>query len=77
MSRRANCWDNAGAESFISSSKTSGSKKRTYARRGVAISDIADYIDGLYHPMCRRTHLGGVSPDEFEATHRHRRAGVH
>jgi len=77
MSRRANCWDNAVAESFFSSLKKERIKKRIYPRRDAAISDIAGYIDGFYNPIRRHSHLGGVSPDEFEAAHHHRRSGVH
>ncbi len=77
MSRRANYCDNAVADSFFSSLKKERIKKRIYPRRDVATSDIADYIDGFYNPIRRHTHLGGVSPDEFEATHHQCRAGVH
>lgn len=47
MSRLANCWDNAVAESFFSSLIKERIKKRIYPRRDVATSDIADYIDGI------------------------------
>lgn len=77
MSRRANCWDNAVAESFFSSLKKERIKKRIYANREVAASDVSDYIEGFYNPTRRHSHLGGVSPDEFEAAHRRRRSGVH
>lgn len=77
MSRRANCWDNAVAESFFSSLKKERIKKRIYANRDMATSDISDYIDGFYNPTRRHGHLGGVSPDEFEAAHRHPRSGFH
>jgi putative transposase len=77
MSRRANCWDNAVAESFFSSLKKERIKKRIYANREVAALDVSDYIEGFYNPTRRHSHLGGVSPDEFEATHRRRRSGVH
>ncbi len=76
MSRRANCWDNAVAESFFSSLKKERIKKRIYANREAAASDVSDYIEGFYNPVRRHSHLGGVSPDEFEAAHRHRRSGV-
>lgn len=77
MSRRGNCWDNAVAESFFGRLKKERIKKRIYNNREVAILDISDYIDGFYNPTRRQSHLGGVSPDEFEAAHRTRRSRVH
>ena len=77
MSRRGNCWDNAVAESFFSSLKKERIKKRIYADRETALQDVADYIEGFYNPKRRHSYLGGVSPDEFEATHRQRRSAVH
>ncbi|MEK0267835.1 DDE-type integrase/transposase/recombinase [Stenotrophomonas rhizophila] len=49
MSRRANCWDNAVAESFFSSLKMKRIKRRIYASREVATSDISEYIEGFYN----------------------------
>lgn len=64
MSRRGNCWDNAVAESSFASLK----KKRIYNNRELAIADVTDYIDSFYNPVRRHRHLGGVSPEEFEAS---------
>lgn len=77
MSRRANCWDNAVAESFFSSLEKEHIKKRIYADRETANLDVSEYIEGFYNPTRRHSHLGGVSPIEFEAVHRRRRSGVH
>lgn len=77
MSRRANCWDNAVAESFFGSLKKERIKKRIYADRQTAALEVSKYIEGFYNPIRRHSHLGGVSPIEFEAVHRHRRSGVH
>lgn len=77
MSRKGNCWDNAVVESFFSSLKKERIKKRIYATRDAAILDVADYIDGFYNPKRRHSHLGGTSPDEFEAAHRRQRSAVH
>jgi len=78
MSRRGNCWDNAVVESFFSSLKKERIKKRIYPTRDVALADIADYIDTFYNRTRRHSHLGGVSPEQFEATHKRgrRRARV-
>lgn len=77
MSRRGNCWDNAVAESFFSSLKKERIKKRIYRNRDLATQDIADYIESFYNPKRRHQHLGGVSPDEFEAASTPPKEGVH
>ena len=77
MSRRGNCWDNAVAESFFSSLKKERIKKKIYKNRQLAIEDISDYIDSFYNRKRRHQHLGGVSPDEFEAAAMPPKTGVH
>ncbi len=76
MSRKGNCWDNAVAESFFSSLKKERIKKRIYACRDVALADIADYIDTFYNRTRRHSQLEGVSPEQFEATHKRGRRRV-
>ena len=66
MSRRGNCWDNAVAESFFSSLKKEKVKKRIYKTRDMARSEIFDYIEMFYNRERRHSHLGGVSPEQFE-----------
>lgn len=70
MSRRGNCWDNAVAESFFSSLKKERIKKHIYKNRETAIADITEYIDTFYNKTRRHSHLGGVSPEAFEAAAR-------
>jgi putative transposase len=77
MSRKANCWDNAVAESFFGSLKKERIKKQIYKNRDLAKADVADYIDRFYNRLRRHSHLGGVSPEQFEAAHKRRRKGVH
>ena len=67
MSRKGNCWDNAVAESFFGSLKKERIKKQIYKNRELAIADVASYIDGFYNRTRRHSHLGGVSPEQFEA----------
>ena len=67
MSRKGNCWDNAVAESFFSSLKKERIKKQIYKNRELALQDVADYIDRFYNTTRRHSHLGGVSPEQFEA----------
>jgi putative transposase len=76
MSRKGNCWDNAVAESFFSSRKKERIKKQIYKNRELAIADVADYIDTFYNTR-RHSHLGGLSPEQFEATHKVRRQRLH
>jgi putative transposase len=77
MSRKGNCWDNAVAESFFSSLKKERIKKQIYRNREQATADVADYIVTFYNRTRRHSHLGGVSPEQFEAAHKVRRRGVH
>src|SRR5439155_13451406 len=68
---------NAVAESFFSSLKKERIKKQIYKNRELAIADVADYIDTFYNSTRRHSHLGGVSPEQFEAAHKPHRKGVH
>ena len=43
----------------------------------LAIADIADDVESFYNPVRRRSHLGGISPDQFKAAHKPKRRGVH
>lgn len=77
VSRRGDCWDNAVVESFFSSLKKERVKRRIYHTREEAQDDIADYIDSFYNRQRRHTHLGGVSPEKYEAAGKRRRSTVH
>ena len=77
MSRKGNCWDNAVAESFFSSLKKERIKKQIYRDRATALADVAAYIDGFYNSVRRHSHLGGLSPEQFEATHRRSKRTLH
>ena len=77
MRRKGNCWENAVAESFFSSLKKERIKKLIDKNRELAIADIAQYIDNFYNSTRRHSHLGGVSPEQFEATHKPLRKGLH
>src|SRR4029434_3373062 len=68
MSRKANCWDNAVVEAFFSSLKKERIKKQIYRNRELAIADLAYYIDSFYNRTRRHRYLGGLSPEQFEAT---------
>jgi putative transposase len=77
MSRKGNCWDNAVAESFFGSLKKERIKKHIYKNRELALNDVADYIETFYNRTRRHSHLGGLSPEQFEAAQNPRSAAVH
>ena len=77
MSRKGNCWDNAVGESFFSSLKKERIKKQIYKNRELAIADVAHDIDSFYNSTRRHSHLGGVSPEQFQATHKRLRKDLH
>ena len=67
MSRRGNCSGNAVAESFFSSLSEERIRKKGYRARNLANTDIFEYIEMFYNRTRRHGHLGGVSPETFEA----------
>ena len=71
MSRKGNCWDNAVAESFFSSLKKERIKTHIYKTRELARNDVDDYIS-FYNRTRRHSHIGGVSPEQFEAVQKSR-----
>jgi putative transposase len=77
MSRKGNCWDNAVAEAFFGSLKKELVKKQIYKSRDLATAAITDYIETFYNRARRHSHLGGISPEQFEAAHKFRKQGVH
>lgn len=77
MSRKGNCWDNAVAGSFFSRLKKERIKKHIYRTRELALIDLSDYIDSFYNTKRCHQHLGGVSPDQFEAAHKAKSRRVH
>ena len=67
MSRRGNCLDNAVAESFFSTLKKLRIRKKIYPTRDDARADIFEFIELFYNSKKRHSHVGGVSPMQFEA----------
>lgn len=66
MSRKGDCWDNAVAESFFGSLKRERVFLRHYLTREEAKRDVISYIEMLYNSKRRHSHLGYMSPREFE-----------
>jgi putative transposase len=56
------------AEPFFASLKKERIKKQIYNNRDQAIAEVFQYIDSFYNPVRRDRHLGGVGPEDFEAS---------
>ena len=65
MSRKANCWDNAPAESFFNSLKNERVHGARYTTREEAIIDLFEYIEIFYNRSRRHSTLGYQSPVQF------------
>ncbi len=65
MSRKANCWDNAPAESFFATLKKELVHHETYATREAARVSLFDDIEVFYNRERRHSALGYVSPVAF------------
>ncbi len=66
MSRRANCWDNAVAESFFGTLKNELIYRRPWSTREEARDAIGEYIEIFYNRIRRHSTIGGMSPAKFE-----------
>ncbi len=66
ISRRGNCYDNAVAESFFSNLKKERVKRKIYATREEAKSEIFEYIEVFYNRKRWHSHLNQLSPMVFE-----------
>lgn len=65
MSRRANCWDNAVAESFFATLKKELVHKFHFATRKEASTAIFEYIEVFYNRIRSHSVLNYLSPIEF------------
>ena len=68
MSRKANCYDNAVAESFFGTLKAELGD--TFSTRARSVAAVFDYIEGFYNPIRRHSKLGYLSPNQYEAIQR-------
>jgi putative transposase len=66
MSRRANCWDNAVAESFFGTFKNELIYRRPWLTREDARDASVEYIEIFYNRIRRHSTIGYVSPVAFE-----------
>jgi putative transposase len=69
MSRRANCWDNAVAESFFGTLKTELTHPRIFSTRALARTIIAEWIEVFYNRQRIHSTIGYLSPVQFEETY--------
>lgn len=69
MSRKANCWDNAVAESFFSTLKTELVHDAIFMTRSSAKTTIAEWIEVFYNRRRRHSTIGYISPAEYEQRH--------
>lgn len=66
MSRKANCWDNAVAESFFRTLKVEWVYRNLFATRAQAENAVFDYIETWYNTRRRHSTLGYLPPAEYE-----------
>jgi putative transposase len=66
MSRRADCWDNAVAESFFATLEKELLSTAPLSPRAQTRRRVADYIDRYYNSIRRHSTVGFVSPLEHE-----------
>jgi transposase InsO family protein len=66
MSRAGDCYDNAVAESFFATLKAEHVDHEDFATRDIGTASIGDYIECFYNCARRHSHVGYVSPIEFE-----------
>ncbi len=66
MGSKGDPWDNACAESCISTIKNELVKRRTFQTRDQARLALFRYIESFYNPLRRHSSLEMRSPDEYE-----------
>ncbi len=66
ISRKGNCWENAGKESFFGKLKSECVRGKIYKTREEARREIVEYIELFYNRQRRHAALGYVSPVDFE-----------
>ncbi len=67
MGSKGDPWDNASAESCISTIKNELVKRRTFATRDQARLAIFRYIESFYNALRRHSSLAMLSPNDYEA----------
>ena len=73
MSRKANCWDNAVAESFFKTLKTECVYHQKYTSFQQAEIAVFEYIELWYNRKRIHSSLGYLTPIEFELKYANKR----
>jgi putative transposase len=60
-------WDNASAESCISTIKNELVKRRSFPTHDQARLALFRYIEAFYNPLRRHSSLGMLSPNDYES----------
>lgn len=68
MSRRADCWDNAVAESFFHTLKAELSERRSFTTRSEAREKVFEWIEVFYNRQRLHSTLGYQAPAVYEQT---------
>ena len=66
MGSRGDAYDNAAAESFMSTIKSECVRRQTFKTRSQARLAVFTYIEGFYNPHRRHSAIGYLSPIEYE-----------
>lgn len=66
MSRRANCWDNAVAESFFKTLKVELIYRNRFDTRKQAEIAVFEYIETWYNTRRRHSAIGYMAPADYE-----------
>jgi len=66
MSRKGDCWDNAVSESFFATLEKELLASQPLQSRSRMRKQVADYIENYYNLVRLHSHIGYVSPVEFE-----------
>lgn len=69
MSRKANPYDNARAESFVGTLKVEEVYLNDYQTLAEAEANIGEFIEKVYNLKRLDSSLGDLSPLEFETSH--------
>jgi len=66
MGSKGDPWDNASAESCVSTIKNELVKRRTFKTRDQARLALFRYIESFYNPLRRHSSLDMLSPNDYE-----------